>query len=196
MVHRGAAEECRRVQLGADRVDLGGSDVGRGRAELEVDLQVGLGSVEKVGREHDGAGLGGRGGELALLGREEVLADGLGLGEGVALIVGTNVEGRIFRERREHLDHVEALEGLGPALIDGIPVCASADSILDVSHIGRLVIVLPETHGWGELEVVITDTSMLNWVVASTEGELVGDDKVEGDGVSAAGLKDTRAGEI
>ncbi|KAI6757496.1 hypothetical protein HG531_003321 [Fusarium graminearum] len=189
VVHGSAAEESGRVKLGADRVDLGGSDILGGRVELEVNPQVGAASVEEVSRKHDSTGLRSGGGQLALLGSEEVLADRLGLREAVALIVGANLKGSILRNRRKNLDHVEGIQRRRASLLTVGLGSNGTDTVLDVGHVGGLIVALPEAHSGRELEVVVPDTLMLNSVVASTESELVGNHKVERDCVCVASLK-------
>jgi len=194
--HGSAAEESGCVELSANGVDLGRCNILRGRAELEVDLQVGTAGVEEVSGEHDGTGLRSRSGELTLLGREEVLADRLCLGEAVALILGADIKRGILGHGRENLDHVEAIKGQSSTLLLTVLGSHGTNAILDVSHVRRLIVALPESHGRGELEVVIPDTLMLHGVVACAEGKLVGNDKVEGDCICAASLEDTIAGEV
>ena len=196
LCHGSAAEESGCVELSANRVDLGRSNILGGRAELEVDLQVGTAGVEEVSREHNGTGLRSRSGELTLLGREEVLADGLCLGETVALVLGADIKRGVLGHGRENLDHVEAVKGQSSALLLTVLGSHGTDAIFDVSHVRRLVVALPEAHGWGELEVVVPDTLMLHGVVACAEGKLVGNNKVEGDCICAASLEDTIAGEV
>lgn len=196
LCHGSAAEESGCVELSADRVDLGRSNILGGRAELEVDLQVGAAGVEEVSREHNSTGLRSGSGELTLLGREEVLADGLCLGETIALVLGADIKGGVLGHGGENLDHVEAIKGQSSALLLTVLGSHGTDAIFDVSHVRRLVVALPETHGWGELEVVVPDTLMLHGVVACAEGKLVGNNKVEGDCICASSLEDTIAGEV
>ncbi|KAI6759720.1 hypothetical protein HG530_010400 [Fusarium avenaceum] len=180
--HGSAAEEGRRLKLGADGVDLWGSNILGGGLELEVDSQVGAAGVEEVSREHDSTGLRSRGGQLALLGGEEVLADGLCLGETVTLVLGTDLERSILGDCGENLDHVEAIKRCSSTLNGGVVCGNSADAILNMSCVGGLVVALPETHSGRELEMVIPDALMLNCVVAGAESELMGNNKVEWDG--------------
>jgi hypothetical protein len=184
------------VKLSANGVDLWRSNVLGGRLELEVYSQVGTAGVEEVAREHDSTGLRSRSGQLSLLGREEVLANRLCLGETVALVLGADFERSILGNCGENLDHVETIKRCSSALNRGVVSGNSADAILDMSCVGGLIVALPEAHGGRKLKMVISDALMLNRVVAGTESELMGNNKVEGNCVCATSLKDTGAGEI
>lgn len=196
MVSGSSAKEGGGNQLGVDRVDLGRSRFDRIGGELEVHARRGEGSLVAVGRQHDGTRLCAGGSQLASLGREQVLADRLGLGHGIALVAEGNVERSIFGGSRKYLDHVVALEALISVGVGGRNDSSSLDGVLNVRHLRCLVIGSPVAHGGRETKVVVLDRVGFAVVLASSNGEVVRDNKVEGNLVSLAGLEDVVLGNI
>lgn len=196
MLGGSSAKEGGGNQLGGDRVDLGRSSIDRIGDKLEVDAGLGEGRLVTVGRKHNGTGLGSGGSQLASLCRKQVLADGLGLGQVVALVAESNVERSILGGGGQDLDYVVAVENLVSSDTRSAYDSTGLDSVLDVSHLRSLVISTPITNRGGQTKVVVLDAVGFAVVVAGANRQLMGNDKVERNLVGLASLEDPGLGKI
>ena len=192
VVDGSGAKEGRGHELARDRVDLRRSSFGRVGEEVDANVSVRGRGLAAVGREHDGARLGRGGTQLARLGREEVLANRLGLEHRVALIAESNVERSILGGSRKHLEDMLALHdfGSGGTARNAALDSASLDSVFNLSHLGSLVISAPEANRRWQTQVLVLNSQVVALVLAGAHCQVVRDDKVEGNGVSLASLED------
>lgn len=191
MVHSTATKEGGYLELGRYRVDLGGSRVRRVGDKLEVHARGASRSFAAIGGEHHSPGLCSVGRQLTSLGREDALANGLGLGELVALVTEADIDGSLLGCGGENLQNVvgnHELERLLKAL--DVAKGADLDGVLNFSHVRGHVVVLPTADAGRHPKVLLLHIGIDNVVRTGPDGELVRDNEVEGNSIALTSAED------
>lgn len=141
-------------------------------------------------RKNKGTRLGGRDGNLAQLAGKHALLQGLRLGEAVVDIMGTNAHGRRGWHGWSHLEPLGLLGehhvlGILNAMLDH----TCPDDIPNLGHVGTVIIrgvTLAVAHARRQLEMRVVHMRTDDIVDAGAGEELLGNDEVEGEGISVA----------